>query len=170
MLNRGRQRLSRKLLGLGTGEVVAAAIFVLLAVQVTARIGAAAPALWSALVPLLLVLLQGGVYWLARSRAVGRPLPTGLGPVYRAFRHLDVGVLILGLIGVILWWPSDPGVAGLVLAVWVFGVVEFVNYFVVRLAYPPARWFAEVGRWRTPQLVKDLGETRGGEPGCGSVE
>jgi hypothetical protein len=44
-----------------------------------------------------------------------------------------------------------------VLAVWVFGVLEYVNYFVVRLAYPLGRWFTTVGEWRTPRLVQDLG-------------
>ncbi len=56
-----------------------------------------------------------------------------------------------------LWWPAANPLGGVVaVAVWVFGLVEYLNYFVVRLAYPPARWFSEVESWRTPQLVRDL--------------
>lgn len=42
------------------------------------------------------------------------------------------------------------------LLVWLFAVVEFTNYYVVRLSYPGTEWFREVGRWRTPRLVEDL--------------
>ena len=37
-----------------------------------------------------------------------------------------------------------------VLAVSVFGLLEYVNYFVVRLAYPVGRWFTSVVQWRHP--------------------
>gem|GEM_PF-4242844 len=47
-------------------------------------------------------------------------------------------------------------IATLAAAAWTFGLIEYLNYFVVRLSYPPTRWFAEVGRRRTPQLRKDL--------------
>jgi hypothetical protein len=63
---------------------------------------------------------------------------------------------VLGLAGIVRWWPAEPLAAAVVVAVWLFGVVEFLNYFVVRLAYPPARWLSEVGHWRTPRLVRDL--------------
>ncbi|HEX5336184.1 MAG TPA: hypothetical protein VFW55_09900, partial [Propionicimonas sp.] len=72
----------------------------------------------------------------------------------------DAGLLALGLAGIALWWPAEPLAAAAVLAVWLFGVAEFANYFVVRLAYPPAQWLAQVGRRRTPRLVKDLAPSR----------
>lgn len=46
-----------------------------------------------------------------------------------------------------------------VVGVWVFGVLEYVNYFVVRLSYPIHRWLTTVGQWHTPQLVQDLNTT-----------
>ncbi len=42
------------------------------------------------------------------------------------------------------------------LCVWALGVIEFVNYFVVRLAYPPSQWFSKVGQWREPRLLPDM--------------
>ena len=45
--------------------------------------------------------------------------------------------------------------------IWLFGVVEFINYFVMRLAYPVRRWFAEVGERRTPRLMLDVRSSQG---------
>lgn len=52
--------------------------------------------------------------------------------------------------------PSQPLAGGVVVAVWLFGLVEYLNYFVVRLAYSPSVWLSEVVRLRTPRLVEDL--------------
>jgi hypothetical protein len=149
-----RATSTRRLVRLGTGELVAAAVFAVVAARGVAGSPGAAPAVWSALIPLLAVLVQAGVYWLVRSRA--RRLPAGMVATYRVFRVLDSALLVLGLAGVVRWWPAEPLVAAVVVAVWLFGVVEYLNYFVVRLAYPPAHWLSEVGHWRTPRLVSDL--------------
>jgi hypothetical protein len=150
----------RKYLNLGVGELVAGLVFAIVAAAFIApRLGAASDvaALWSALIPLLVILVQAGVYWLAaRSWVERRPMPAALAAVYRAFRVADAAVLAAGLIGVIVWWPESLGVALGVLAVWVFGLLEYVNYFVVRLAYPVGRWFTSVGQWRTPRLMRDV--------------
>lgn len=159
-----RRELRRRYLSLGTGELAAAAVFAGLAVVVVMpqlegdRDHAA---LWSALTPLLVVLVQAGTYWLmARTWVTCAPMPASAAAVYRVFRAADPVLLAAGLVGVVLWWPGDTGTALLVVAVWAFGVVEYVNYFVVRLSYPPHRWSASVTRWRTPRLVQDLGQAR----------
>ena len=55
-----------------------------------------------------------------------------------------------------LWSALLPLLLVLVLAVWAFGVVEYLNYFAVRLAYPASEWLAKVRQQRLPRLVKDL--------------
>jgi len=153
--------LRRKYLNLGVGELVAAMVFAVVAAAfITPRLGdpSGAAALWSALIPLLVILVQAGAYWLAARGWVNRrPMPAGFAAVYGVFRVVDLAVLAAGLAGVLVWWPESIGTAMGVLAVWVFGVLEYVNYFVVRLAYPLGRWFTTVGEWRTPRLVQDLG-------------
>jgi hypothetical protein len=154
-----RDDLRRTYLSLGTGELVTAAVFAGVAA------GAVAPrlqgphdalALWSALVPLLVILVQAGVYWLAARTWVRRTtMPTHLASVYSTFRVLDPVLLAAGLLGVLVWLPSAPGAAVLVLGVWAFGVVEYANYFVVRLAYP-LREIRKIAERRTPRLVADL--------------
>ncbi|MGI9822861.1 hypothetical protein [Agromyces sp. Marseille-Q5079] len=152
--------MRRTYLGLGIGELAAALVFTIIAsVLVAPRLESASDvaALWSALLPLLVILIQAGTYWLAARRWVHlRPMPSAWATAYRVFRITDVAVLAIGLVGVFVWWPDGLGTTLLVLAVWLFGVIEYVNYFVVRLSYPVGRWFTEVWQWRTPRLVQDL--------------
>jgi len=157
-MSRRRTSVNLRLVNLGVGELVAAAVFALLAAPAVIRAGLPAAPVWSALAPLVVVLVQAGVYWLVRSRT--NRLPTPMAATYRVLRVVDVGLLAFGLAGIVLWWPAEPMASAAVLAVWLFGVVEFANYFVVRLAYPPTQWLAQVGRRRTPRLMKDLDLSR----------
>jgi len=157
-MSRRRTSIKLTLVNLGVGELAAAAVFALFAAPAVIRAGLPAAPVWSALAPLLVVLVQAGVYWLFRSGTSRLPIP--MAASYRIMRVLDVGLLALGLVGILLWWPAEPRASAAVLAVWLFGVIEFANYFVVRLAYPPSRWLAQVGHRRTPQLMKDLDLSR----------
>lgn len=164
MVDQRQQSLRRRYLGLGLGELAAAAVFAAVAVGVVMpRLEGSrdSAALWSALAPLLVILVQVGVYWLlARGWVELEPMPARLAALYRVFRVLDVLLLAIALLGVVIWLPDHSGAAVGVVAVWAFGVVEYVNYFVARLAYPLRRWPFEVGRLRTPQLVRDLHSAR----------
>lgn len=148
---------------LGSGELVAAAMFAFVAVLgAEQRLDGteARVALWCALAPLLVVLVQAGAYWLlARQWVTERSMPVGLARVFRAMSVADGALLVAGLVGVVVWLPEQPLLAVFIVGVWVFGVVEFVNYFVVRLAYPVRRWFTEIWRWRTPRLALDIAES-----------
>ncbi|MDV3220304.1 hypothetical protein [Intrasporangium sp.] len=152
--------MRRRYLSLGLGELASAFLFLVVASNLTVtRLGAGRDALavWSALVPLLVVLVQAGAYWLLARDWVGRaPMPAATARLYRTFRVGDVVLLAAGLVGVLTWWPERSGIGVLAVGIWFFGVVEYANYFVVRLSYPLRRWFASVTTWRTPRLVQDL--------------
>ena len=155
-----RESLRRKYLSLGLGELAAVTVFVAVAVTVVIpRLdsGDDRAALWSALVPLLVVLVQGGAYGLSARAWVGRaPMPTFLATLYRAFRIADIGLLTAGLVGVVVFLPDHLGVTLFVVAVWLFGVIEYVNYFVARLSYSLRQLPSQLTQWRTPRLVQDL--------------
>ena len=155
-----REALRRRYLSLGLGELAAAGVFLTVALTMAIpRLDDQQDrlALWSALVPLLIVLVQAGIYWLlARSWVEHHPMPAFLRGVYRVCRIVDVALLAAGLVGIIVWFPAGIGAALAVVAVWVFGVIEFVNYFVVRLSYPARSWFSTVRQRRTPRLVRDM--------------
>ena len=156
--------LRRRYLSLGLGELAAAGVFAAVAVSVVMpRLEGPkdSAALWSALAPMLVVLVQAGVYWLlARGWVEQAPMPARLAALYRVFRVLDVLLLAIALLGVVIWLPDHSGAAVGVVAVWAFGVAEYANYFVARLAYPLRRWPFEVGKLRRPQLVHDLHSAR----------
>lgn len=155
-----REILRRKYLSLGAGELTAAALFAAFAAFVLVprfEYPYAAGALWSALIPLLVVLAQAGVYWLlARSWVVVGRMPVALAALYTVFRWLNLVLLAAGLFGMFMWWPQPLSAALLCLGVWIFGVVEYVNYFVVRLSYPFSEWFGKVSQWRVPRLMHDV--------------
>ena len=155
-----RTVLRGRYLSLGLGELFAALVFVWVAfVSMLPLLEQPTDALafWSALVPLLVILVQAGVYWLLARRWVKQgTMPPGLAATYRGFRVLDAALLLAGLIGIIVWFPAHPFAVIGIPFVWLLGVVEYVNYFVVRLAYPPSKWFQRVGEWRTPRLMQDV--------------
>lgn len=160
MLAGRREGLRRRYLSLGIGELAAAVVFLTLALTMAIpRLDDQQDrlALWSALVPLLIVLVQAGIYWLlARSWVEQHPMPAFLRGVYRVSRILDVALLAAGLVGIIVWFPAGIAAALAVVAVWLFGLIEFVNYFVVRLSYPARHWLSTVRQLRTPRLVRDM--------------
>jgi len=147
-------------LNLGFGELAAATTFATVAAAVAVprlEVRQDAAALWAALVPLLMVLMQAGAYWLMACTSVEKAsIPKGLAGAYRVFRIADSILLFAGLVGVIVWWPDHLGLALAILGAWVFGVIEYVKYFVVRLSYPVRRWTHMVGQRRIPQIVQDL--------------
>ncbi|GAA1871096.1 hypothetical protein [Myceligenerans crystallogenes] len=151
--------LRRQYLSLGLGELVSVVLFALVAVvSVAPRLPESGQrALWWALAPLLVVLVQAGVYWLAARSWIGRTrMPAGFAAVYRVFPVLNPLLLAVALLGVVTSWPDQAPAGVLVAGVWLFGVAEHLNYFVVRLSYPLMGWFANVRRRRTPVLVRDL--------------
>ena len=162
---RGGAALRRRYLSLGVGELVAAGVFLVAALNVVLPGWASTerPALWGGLAPLLIILVQAGVNWLAaRSWTPRSTMPRALATTYRALRVANVALLAAGLVLVVRHWPSSPGHAALAIGVWAFAVVEYVNYFLVRLSYPASRWLGTVTQWRTPRLVHDLREARSG--------
>lgn len=150
-----RPRRRGQYLNLGLGELFAATVFAYLVASGLVP-GTDHRALWCALAPLLAILVQAGIYWLAARRWVGlAPMPRALATTYRALRIFDPVLLAAGLIGVVVLFPGG-GASLLAVLVWMFGVIEYLNYFVVRLSYPIHRWASTVTQWRTPQLVQDL--------------
>jgi len=143
-----RHALRRTYLSLGLGELAAVAVFLYASMSVLLpgiRLHGGERALWLALIPLVVILTQAGAYWLlARGWVPGGRMPRLLAAAYRTFRVFDAILLLASLAGVLLWRPAHTGWALLVSGIWLFGVVEYVNYFVWRLSYPPREWLHSV--------------------------
>ncbi|UFU05094.1 hypothetical protein [Ruania halotolerans] len=165
MLTRDARRATY--LRLGTGEWAATVAFTLAYLMLRDTLAPGDQiALAAALVPLLLILMQAGSYWLLARRWVGvRVMPPGVAGMYRAFRLANPIVLAPGL-GVVIWGASTIGATVLIAGVWLFAVVEYLNYYVIRLAYPVAQWASLVRQRRTPQLMKDVRARGTAAGGC----
>lgn len=157
--NDRRSALRRKYLSLGLGELGAVAVFVCVVFLYSAQ-GVVSDQKMSFLVgftPLVMVLVQAGAHWLlARTWVLVRPMPLPLVRLYRAFQVLDVFVLVAAGAYIAVHLPSTGWTGVPAVAVWLFAVMEFVNYYVARLSYPWSQWITMVGQWRTPRLVQDL--------------
>lgn len=148
-------RLRRKYTSLGYGELASTVVFVFVSQRFATQDGNVA--LWSALVPLLLILVQGGSYWLLARRWVGKSsMPEHYASAFRAFQALDLVALAVGLAGVVIYFPSHAGTGWLIVGIWLFGLIEYINYFVLRLSYPIWSWLPSVRKRRLPQLVQDM--------------
>lgn len=157
--------IRRTYLSLGTGELAAAGTFVALALVQTVLLQAPPLALWSAFAPLLVILVQAGAYWLAARSWVGRgTMPKPLAGWYAAFRWLNPLLLAVGLVGLLVGWPDHPLTRILVIGAWGLGLIEYVNYYVVRLSYPIRVWWSRISSWRTPRLIRDIRAARAHAP------
>ena len=163
-----RAALRRRYLSLGLGELAAVVMFVYAALTVVVpRLGSdqAVASFLVAVVPLVLILSQAGAYWLlARTWVEVRSMPRSLARLYRTLQVLDVLVLLAAGIYIAVDLSSTRWAGTMAVLVWLFAVVEFTNYYVVRLSYPWAKWFTKVGQWRTARLVQDLRAADGATP------
>lgn len=98
------ERLRRRYLNLGIGELAATAAFIVAAVYfVTPRLPRDQDrmAFWAALIPLLVILVAAGLYWLLARTWVGRTvMPRSLARTYKALRAVCLVLLVGGLVGV----------------------------------------------------------------------
>lgn len=158
-----REYLRRCFLILGTGELAAAVSFAFamgVCTLMNSPLRADGPVLWAALLPLDFILIQGGGYWLAARSWVKRSvMPASLARAYRVLVWINPVLLLAGLAAVVWWQPA--GTAALLAAgCLALGVVEYVNYFWVRLSYPWRSWPRMVTQWRPSRLRQDLDAQR----------
>ena len=135
-----RAALRRRYLSLGLSEFATVAVFVYAALRVVVpRLGSdqAVASFLVAAVPPVLFLSQTAAYWLlARTWVEVRSMPRVLARLYRTLQVLDVLVLLAAGVYIAVD-PSTTRWAGTMAAlVWLFAVVEFTNYYVMRLSYP----------------------------------
>ena len=159
MQSERRERHVRQYRRLGWGEWCAACVFVYVTAfsldDGLASLDATA-AVWWALMPLLAVLVQAGAYWLAARSWVGvSSMPRLAALAVLMLRPLNVIALIAAAVGIAVTWPSSNAGAILAVAIWLFAVAEFANYFVIRLAYRPRDVLRGIATRRTPRLMLD---------------
>ena len=124
---------------------------------------------WNSLVTILyplslltFILLQGSIYWAILIRRLSKP-QFGSGSVpklYGGLRILDLILLISGF-PFIVWNTQNVVVAILATLIQLFALIEWVNYFLVRLSYslnPLVLWKRIVkGKLEKSRIANELG-------------
>ncbi|MEL4359147.1 MULTISPECIES: hypothetical protein [unclassified Luteococcus] len=158
-----REYLRRRYLSLGTGELVAAVTFAGvfgLYTSTSSSLRPAAPILWLSILPLEFILTQGGIYWLAARDWVKRScMPPLLAGSFAVLTWANP-LLLLAAVGMLAWQRPAGSAAALAVACVVFGAIEYVNYFWIRLSYPWKSWARQVTQWRRSRLRQDLETAR----------
>ena len=124
---------------------------------------------WSSLATILyplslltFILLQGSIYWAILIRRLSKP-QFGSGSVpklYGGFRILDLILLISGF-PFIVWYSQSVRVAIIATLIQLFALIEWVNYFLLRLSYslnPLVLWKRITkGKLEKSRIAKELG-------------
>ena len=99
---------------------------------------------WTSFLLLEFLLLQGVIYWYAKSKRLKNE-NTSQTPIHivrklKSIEKVNIGLIIVSLamfgIDFFKWYPSLP-LGGLAIAgfIYVFAVLEYINYFYVQLSY-----------------------------------
>ena len=130
--------IKQKLYSLASGELVALAVFWLnfflfkkYLVTPQAQIVIAYP-----LLLVSLILLQGSLYWWILIKRLRKPnfAIKQTGPIYGLLRQVDLILLALSIPLILIEFNSWP-VSLIAIVLWLFALIEWINYFHWQLSY-----------------------------------
>ena len=157
-------KIQKELVSLCLGELTAVLSFWLCFFLLKNRLGD-----WNSLVTILyplslltFILLQGSIYWAILIRKLSKFQfgSASVPKLYGGFRILDLILLISGF-SFIVWNTQSVQVAVLAALIQLFALIEWVNYFLVRLSYslnPLVLWRRIAkGKLEKSRIAKELG-------------
>ena len=130
--------IKQKLYSLASGELVALAVF-WLNFLLFKKYLVTPQALIAIAYPLLLVsliLLQGSLYWWILIKRLSKPnfAIKQTGPIYGLLRQVDLILLVFGIPLILIKISSWP-VTLIAIVLWLFALIEWINYFHWQLSY-----------------------------------
>ena len=159
-----KEKVKKELLSLCLGELAAALSFWLCFFLLKNRLGDV-NSLVTILYPLSLltfILLQGSIYWAILIRRLSKPQfgSENVPKLYGVLRILDLVLLISGF-PFIVWNAQSVRVAIIATLIHLFALIEWINYFLVRLSYslnPLVLWKRITnGKLEKSRIAKELG-------------
>lgn len=163
-MNIQKEKVRKELLSLCLGELAAALSFWLCFFLLKNRLGD-----WNGLISILyplslliFILLQGSIYWAILIRRLSKPQfgSVTVPKLYGCFRILDLVLLISGF-PFIVWNTQSVQVTILATLIQLFALIEWVNYFLLRLSYslnPLVLWKRITkGKLEKSRIAKELG-------------
>lgn len=164
MMNIQKDKVKKELVSLCLGELAAALSFWLCFFLLKNRLGDV-NSLVTILYPLSLltfILLQGSIYWAILIRRLSKPQfgSASVPKLYGVLRILDLVLLISGF-PFIVWNAQSVLVTILATLIQLFALIEWVNYFLLRLSYslnPLVLWKRITkGKLEKSRIAKELG-------------
>ena len=163
MMNMQKEKVRKELVSLCLGEFTAVLSIWFCFFLLKNRLGD-----WRSLISTLyslslltFILLQGSIDWAILIRRLSKP-QFGSGSVpklYGGFRILDLVLLISGF-PFIVWNPQSFQVAILATLIQLFALIEWINYFLLRLSYslnPLVLWKRITkGKLEKSRIAKEL--------------
>ena len=155
--------IKQKLYSLASGELVALAVF-WLNFFLFKKWLTTPQALISIAYPLLLVsliLLQGSLYWWILIKRLSKHnfAIKQTGPIYGLLRQVDLILLALGMPIILIEFSSWP-VSLIAVAIWLFALIEWINYFHWQLSYSlnPLVFLSKVAKrkLRKSKIAKEI--------------
>lgn len=164
MMKIQKEKVRKELVSLCLGEFTAVLSFWLCFFLLKNRLGD-----WNSLVTILyplslltFILLQGSIYWAILIRRLSKSqFGSGNVPkIYGVLRILDLILLISGF-PFIVWYTQSVLVAIIATLIQLFALIEWVNYFLLRLSYslnPLVLWKRIAkGKLEKSRIAKELG-------------
>ena len=164
MMKIQKKKVRKELVSLCLGEFTAVLSFWFCFFLLKNRLGD-----WNSLATILyplslltFILLQGSIYWAILIRRLSNPqFGSGNVPkIYGGFRILDLVLLISGF-PFIIWNTQSFQVSILATLIQLFALIEWVNYFLLRLSYslnPLVLWKRITkGKLEKSRIAKELG-------------
>ena len=159
--------IKQKLYSLASGELVALAVFWLnfflfkkYLVTPQAQIVIAYP-----LLLVSLILLQGSLYWWILIKRLRKPnfAIKQTGPIYGLLRQVDLILLALSIPLILIEFNSWP-VSLIAIVLWLFALIEWINYFHWQLSYSlnPLVLLSKVAKWklRKSKIAKEIEKSK----------
>ena len=133
-----KKQMKQKLVNLALGELVAVVVFWLnffvfkeLIVTTKALISVS-----FSLLILSFILIQGAVFWCILIKRLSKPTfgEWCIGRIYNVLKKLDVVLLGIGILVIVATY-SIAYVMILSFMIWLFAVIEWINYYKLQLSY-----------------------------------
>ena len=132
------KRMKQKLINLAVGELVAVTVF-WMNFFIFKKLLITAKSLISVSFPLFIlsfILIQGAVFWCVLAKRMSKPgfALKYAGKIYSKLKVLDVILLFVGVLVIILNYSGFLTML-IAFAIWIFAVIEWVNYYKLQLSY-----------------------------------
>ena len=130
--------MKQKLINLAVGELVAVTVF-WMNFFIFKKLLITAKSLITISFPLFIlsfILIQGAVFWCILAKRMSKPgfALKYTGKIYSKLKVLDVILLFVGVLVIILNYSGFLTML-IAFAIWIFAVIEWVNYYKLQLSY-----------------------------------